>query len=787
MLNIFKLRLNSKGKTSSIGQVPSKGHASFFKNVDQFLSVHAQEDAYNIFIPQAHYEDRDRKGENFLFQEIVCFDLDHVDVKRISEYPKVISRALGVDADKCVAICSGSGIHFVVAPDKFKLTKIEDFKTLLPYYKAWCVSIADELKKEGLECREVDEQFFQPARSIRCPNTLNCKPAGTGPHNCEKKTEVFFIKDDERIYNHLEGQMFLFSEITPIKDDKEKLYLRKGSYGKPDIPYIMQSCSFLKEAHEKPDEITEPQWFEAINIVSHFQDEFKTAHEISKGHPGYIAADTQERAERAHYSYGPSLCTSVEQKVWDKCKECPHYGKVRSPIQLKSKEHISTEENGFTVLVKGKPVRQYEDLRRHFNKKYEYIVFDDNKEVFIFDGKKYIPYSELNIKSYAQENFIPLCEMDRERKEFFHQVTSTNIVNRESFEPPQNKINLLNGILDIRTNELVPHTGSYYFTYVLPYDYDAGAECPTWDQFMQNISLGRQNIIDCLEEYIGYILLGGTYDFNKMLIMAGDGSNGKTTLINTMKKIIGQENISFIPASKYGNNFYLANLYGKLANISEETGVMGLKDVEVIKLLTGDGTLEVDRKFGQPFNFVNRAKMIMTYNKVPYLGESTLGIKRRLMIAPFDLNLEEEADKKIENIQEKLEAELSGILNRCLIALRRLLDNGHFTEIEETAERLHEMLADSDPIYALWTENIEFTEDEKDCLLYKEVWDYYEKEIDPIDPGSERRISQRKFFTRLRNLATKEKKVTITTKQIGTKIEKCLLGVKFKTLEMAEY
>lgn len=782
MLHVFKLRKNSKGDPASVDQVPCKAHASFFKNVNKYLAAHAVEDAYNIFIPHAHYSGKDRKAENFLYQEIVAFDIDHIDVERVSEYPKIISLALGIEVEKCAAICSGSGIHFVVYPSGFKITKTEDFKTLLPYYKAWCLEIGKALKEAGL-VGEVDEQYFQPSRSIRVPNTLNCKPAGSTPKDCAKKTEVKFIEG----LDNLEAQLFLFSEITPVKDDKEKEYLRKGSYGKPDVEYIMSECTFLKEVKNNADKVSEPQWFEAVNIVSHFQDDFKTAHEISKGHPGYIAEETQEKAERAHYSYGPSLCSSVEQKVWDKCKECPHYGKVRSPIQLKSKEHVSTEACGFTVMVKGKPVRQYEDLRRHFAKEQNYIVFDDNSEIFVFDGKKYSSFSEVRLRDYAQEHLNPICEKDSERKEFASQVKSRNIVSRASFEAPTNCVNLLNGVLDIRSGVLTPHSPNFFFTYVLPYNYDEKAECPTWDQFMQNISLGRRQIIDCLEEFIGYSILGGEYSINKMLIMAGDGSNGKTTLINVIKKIIGLDNCSFVPASKYGNNFYLANLYGKLANISEETGSNGLKDIEVIKLLTGDGTLEVDRKFSQPFNFVNKAKIIMSYNKVPYLPEGTLGAKRRLMIVPFDLNLEEEKDKKISDIQGKLEAELSGILNRCLMALNRLLKNGEFTEIEETQERLKEMMTTSDAVFELWEDYIDVTGNLEDTLMLKDLWNLYETDVDPSGGGGERRTTQRTFYTRLRNIGTKKKGVSISNVFIGEKRERAMHGVRLKNTAQAQY
>lgn len=533
---MFKLRL-VKGKTSSCMPVRSKGPAALFSNVQKYLEDNAKDDAYNIFASIAHYKDSTRRAEMFDYQEIIPFDIDHVDLSKIDQYPKAIAKGLGIDAEKCVAICSGNGVHFAFWPDKFRITKVDDFKLLLPYYAAWCVEVKNALTEAGLT-GDVDEQFFQPARSLRVPFTRNCKPAGSTPENCVKNVPVYFIEDETFIYDDLQSQFFLFTEIKPIKDDKEKEYLKKGSYGKPDIPYILDNCLFLKEAIVNSDTISEPTWFEAVNIVAHFQDDYKTAHDISKGYSGYSSEETQERAERANYSYGPSLCGSVEKKVFSRCKECPHYGKIRSPIQLKSKEHISTGENGFTVMVKGKPQRQYEDLRRFFNEKNPYVTLSDNRSTWIFDGKKYIKYDENNLRDFAQKSFSPICEKDSERLEFCKQVTSFNMVERGSFEPPPGMINLMNGLLDVKTRRLIPHSPSYYFTYVLPYSFDPLAECPTWEEFLKNISCGRQAIMDCLEEFIGYCLLGGEYYINKILILAGDGSNGKTTLINVMRKIL---------------------------------------------------------------------------------------------------------------------------------------------------------------------------------------------------------------------------------------------------------
>lgn len=201
--------------------------------------------------------------------------------------------------------------------------------------------------------------------------------------------------------------------------------------------------------------------------------------------------------------------------------------------------------------------------------------------------------------------------------------------------------------------------------------------------------------------------------------------------------------------------------------------------------MTGDGVLEVDKKFEQPFSFINRAKMIMTYNKVPYLSETTTGIRRRLMIIPFDLNLEAEKDKKIHNIQDKLAAELPGILNRVLVALDRVIEKGEFTEVSETQEKVHEMMADSDPIYEMWTDHLEITGYSTDLIYMSDLWDYFDR---VVDPGNiDKRMSQRNFYKRLRYMSTKNSKTSIVLKRKGNEVGKAITGIVFKEQINAEY
>ena len=77
--------------------------------------------------------------------------------------------------------------------------------------------------------------------------------------------------------------------------------------------------------------------------------------------------------------------------------------------------------------------------------------------------------------------------------------------------------------------ELIPHTPNYFTTVCLPYAYNPDAECPDFDEFLQNITLGRQDYIDLLQEFIGYLFRPDLRE-QKFLLCVGEGANGKGVL-----------------------------------------------------------------------------------------------------------------------------------------------------------------------------------------------------------------------------------------------------------------
>jgi putative DNA primase/helicase len=92
--------------------------------------------------------------------------------------------------------------------------------------------------------------------------------------------------------------------------------------------------------------------------------------------------------------------------------------------------------------------------------------------------------------------------------------------------------------------------------------------------------------------------------------MLGNGSNGKSKVIELMKNLLGVQNCSSVSLHTLGNsNFAKAQLHTKLVNLSADISSDAINNTGVFKELFGD-TLFADRKHREPIEFQNYANEI---------------------------------------------------------------------------------------------------------------------------------------------------------------------------------
>ena len=258
-------------------------------------------------------------------------------------------------------------------------------------------------------------------------------------------------------------------------------------------------------------------------------------------------------------------------------------------------------------------------------------------------------------------------------------------------------VNLANGILEAKTNELRPHSSNYFFKYILPHRYDPSAECPRFREFLNFIFDNDPQYTDLTAEIFGYCLLGGNQFLHKSFVLYGSGRNGKSTWLEILQSLLGQTNISSVSLANLTKPFSVVNLDGKLANIVDETPNDQI-NAEAFKTATSGGWLTGAHKGKPEYPVRCNARFLFASNKIPNFSETTVGLKERLYFIKFSKFIE--ADSRDPYIKEYIVAnEMAGVLNFALAGLKTRLDRGYMLPTTGNFEMMEECNTEYDSVF----------------------------------------------------------------------------------------
>lgn len=144
----------------------------------------------------------------------------------------------------------------------------------------------------------------------------------------------------------------------------------------------------------------------------------------------------------------------------------------------------------------------------------------------------------------------------------------------------------------------------------------------------------------------------------------GVGGTGKSTFLEVLTKIVGENNVSNVLLDQFGNRFVFGNMLGKYLNIGDDNGRNDeLQNVGTLKSIVTGGRITIDRKFLPPIDVRINAKQLFATNIMPYIDFTDGGLMRRLNIVPMNRVIPKDA--KMPVIDEK---EISAILYECFFA-----------------------------------------------------------------------------------------------------------------------
>lgn len=304
-----------------------------------------------------------------------------------------------------------------------------------------------------------------------------------------------------------------------------------------------------------------------------------------------------------------------------------------------------------------------------------------------------------------------------------------DIMIRENTAPTDaNLIAFRNGLFNILDNVFIPFTHEHIITNKIDWDYNPNAYTELTDKTLNKIACNDQIIRYLLEEVVGYSLYRRN-EIGKAFIMIGEKNNGKSTFMDMMQTMLGENNISALDLKELGDRFKTAELFGKLANIGDDIGDEFIANAAVFKkLVTGD-RLNVERKGQNPFDFNNYSKMMFSANNIPRIGKGkdSAAILRRLVIIPFDARFSPDDPDYHPFIKYELRQQesIEYLIQLGIQGLKRVLQNQKFTESEKVQSEIDEYEENNNPIIGFF-KSIEKDEIENEPTnqVYRQYQEY---------------------------------------------------------------
>jgi putative DNA primase/helicase len=302
-------------------------------------------------------------------------------------------------------------------------------------------------------------------------------------------------------------------------------------------------------------------------------------------------------------------------------------------------------------------------------------------ELLVYNKREgiYVPKAEELIKTRLERS---LPDISKNRKsEIVAKIKDRLALNGVEFDTDKDWLHCNNGWVNILTRDFEEHSSHRPSLHKLPVDYIAEAVCPQVLKFLET-TLDPESV-GVVIRMIGYCLLKDA-KFQRSFMLIGEGSNGKSTLIKLIKAFFGKELVASQSLQDLTNNrFKPAELYGKMVNVFSDLPADKIADAGYFKMLVSGDPISAEKKYGQPFNFENTAKLIFSANQPPKVdGDEGYAFWRRWILVSFNRTFE--GDNEDVNLLEKITTpeELSGLLNWAIRGLRLLVSENGFEETD---------------------------------------------------------------------------------------------------------
>jgi len=212
----------------------------------------------------------------------------------------------------------------------------------------------------------------------------------------------------------------------------------------------------------------------------------------------------------------------------------------------------------------------------------------------------------------------------------------------ERWDKDENYLGVKNGVIDLKTGELLKNRPDLFITKRAPITYTRGQTNVRWSQFLDFATDGDKEFQEWLQRAAGYSLTGSK-KYDAMFLVYGPPGSGKNTLVEALVKCLGTSEYawpmdsSILSQDDNGSNssdqYHWAMLRGRrVVWVDELPDSERMKENSVKKLT---GSTEISARFPgeRPFNFQSTAKLWITTNHRPIITDEAMW--RRIRAVPM--------------------------------------------------------------------------------------------------------------------------------------------------------
>lgn len=206
-------------------------------------------------------------------------------------------------------------------------------------------------------------------------------------------------------------------------------------------------------------------------------------------------------------------------------------------------------------------------------------------------------------------------------------------------------LNCGNGVVHLRTGELLPHDPDLRMTRVTAVDYAPGAEHPDWKTALGAVPDGAEEF---LRDRLGQALVGHPPPDDRAVLLHGGGQNGKSTVLGGCQRALGGYSTlvpdQVLTGDPKDHPTEMMTLRGARLAVIEETPEARRLSVARLKKILGVTEITARLLYQNNVVFTTTHSLVVSTNYKPQVNETDHGTWRRLALVPFNRRYREPAE-----------------------------------------------------------------------------------------------------------------------------------------------